>query len=688
VIGLDKCRNIGIIAHIDAGKTTLTERILFYTGVSHKMGEVHDGSAVMDWMEQEQERGITITAAATTCFWSGGINNDKFRINIIDTPGHVDFTIEVERSLRVLDGAIGVFCAVGGVESQSETVWRQANKYNVPRLAFVNKMDRPGADFFSVLNQMKTKLKAKVVPLTLPYFVGEVFVGIIDLVYKRLVVWNDESLGADFNYKDIPDECLNDFNKYRNVILEHVAESSDELMEIYLDKYDFSREVIMTSLRKLVTKNNVTLVLCGSAFKNKGVQLLLDAVCDYMPSPNDVTFGKVIQHSDNTDLDKLDFLALAFKIVTDPFVGTLTYLRVYAGVFDAGNFAYNSLKDKKERFGRILLMHANSREEIKSMRAGDIVAIVGLKYTTTGDTLCALGNNIILEQMLFPESVISVAVEPKTKNDQEKMGMALRKLAQEDPSLKVSVDPESSQTIISGMGELHLDIIVDRMRREFNVEATVGKPQVAYRETITKSVEQEGKYIRQSGGRGQYGHVVLKIEPLGVGDGVIFESKIFAGVVPREYIPAVKKGVLEQSQLGVLAGYPIVDVKITLIDGSYHDVDSSEMAFKNAAARAFKAGALRANLTLLEPIMLVCVVTPDEYLGDIIGDLNKRRGIIHGISDVVSAKDIRANVPLSEMFGYATVIRSITQGRATYTMEFSSYTPVPDFIAKNVLNSN
>ena len=688
MIGLDKCRNIGIIAHIDAGKTTLTERILFYTGVSHKMGEVHDGSAVMDWMEQEQERGITITAAATTCFWSGGINNDKFRINIIDTAGHVDFTIEVERSLRVLDGAIGVFCAVGGVESQSETVWRQANKYNVPRLAFVNKMDRPGANFFSVLNQMKTKLKANVVPLTLPYFVGEVFVGIIDLVYKRLVVWNDESLGADFNYKDIPDECLNDFHKYRNVILEKVAESSDELMEIYLEKYDFSREVIISSLRKLVTKNDVTLVLCGSAFKNKGVQLLLDAVCDYLPSPNDVTFGKVIQHSDNTDLDKLDFLALAFKIVTDPFVGTLTYLRVYSGVFDAGNFAYNSLKDKKERFGRILLMHANSREEIKSMRAGDIVAIVGLKYTTTGDTLCALGNNVILEQMLFPESVISVAVEPKTKNDQEKMGMALKKLAQEDPSLKVSVDPESSQTIISGMGELHLDIIVDRMRREFNVEATVGKPQVAYRETITKVVEQEGKYIRQSGGRGQYGHVVLKIEPLGVGDGVIFESKIFAGVVPREYIPAVKKGVLEQSQLGVLAGYPIVDVKITLIDGSYHDVDSSEMAFKNAAARAFKAGALRANLILLEPIMLVCVITPDEYLGDIIGDLNKRRGIIHGISDVVSAKDIRANVPLSEMFGYATVIRSITQGRATYTMEFSSYTPVPDFIAKNVLNSN
>jgi len=688
VIGLDKYRNIGIIAHIDAGKTTLTERILYYTGVSHKMGEVHDGAAVMDWMEQEQERGITITAAATTCFWNGGFNKNNFRINIIDTPGHVDFTIEVERSLRVLDGAIGVFCAVGGVESQSETVWRQANKYNVPRIAFVNKMDRPGANFFSVLEQMKTKLKANVVPLQLPYFIGETFVGVIDLVYKRLVVWDDESLGANFTYRDIPEEYLISFNKYRNIILEHIAELSDELMEVYLDKYDFSIDVIVASLRKLVVKNSITLVLCGSAFKNKGVQLLLDAVVDYLPSPNDVTFGKVIQHSEHNDLDKLDFLALAFKIVTDPFVGSLTYLRVYSGVFDAGNFAYNSLKDKKERFGRILLMHANSREEIKSMRAGDIVAIVGLKYTTTGDTLCAVGNNVILEQMIFPEAVISVAVEPKTKNDQEKMGMALRKLAQEDPSLKVSVDPESSQTIISGMGELHLDIIVDRMRREFNVESTVGKPQVAYRETITKSVEQEGKYIRQSGGRGQYGHVVLKIEPLGVGEGVIFESKIFAGVVPKEYIPAVKKGVLEQSQLGVLAGYPIVDVKVTLIDGSYHEVDSSELAFKNAAARAFKAGVLRANLILLEPIMLVCVVTPDEYLGDIIGDLNKRRGVIHSISDVVSAKDIRCKVPLSEMFGYATVVRSITQGRATYTMEFSSYTPVPDFIAKNILNSN
>ncbi|HIH2763780.1 MAG TPA: elongation factor G [Candidatus Azoamicus sp.] len=688
MIGLDKYRNIGIIAHIDAGKTTLTERILYYTGVSHKMGEVHDGAAVMDWMEQEQERGITITAAATTCFWNGGFNKNNFRINIIDTPGHVDFTIEVERSLRVLDGAIGVFCAVGGVESQSETVWRQANKYNVPRIAFVNKMDRPGANFFSVLEQMKTKLKANVVPLQLPYFIGETFVGVIDLVYKRLVVWDDESLGANFTYRDIPEEYLISFNKYRNIILEHIAELSDELMEVYLDKYDFSIDVIVASLRKLVVKNSITLVLCGSAFKNKGVQLLLDAVVDYLPSPNDVTFGKVIQHSEHNDLDKLDFLALAFKIVTDPFVGSLTYLRVYSGVFDAGNFAYNSLKDKKERFGRILLMHANSREEIKFMRAGDIVAIVGLKYTTTGDTLCAVGNNVILEQMIFPEAVISVAVEPKTKNDQEKMGMALRKLAQEDPSLKVSVDPESSQTIISGMGELHLDIIVDRMRREFNVESTVGKPQVAYRETITKSVEQEGKYIRQSGGRGQYGHVVLKIEPLGVGEGVIFESKIFAGVVPKEYIPAVKKGVLEQSQLGVLAGYPIVDVKVTLIDGSYHEVDSSELAFKNAAARAFKAGVLRANLILLEPIMLVCVVTPDEYLGDIIGDLNKRRGVIHSISDVVSAKDIRSKVPLSEMFGYATVVRSITQGRATYTMEFSSYTPVPDFIAKNVLNSN
>jgi elongation factor G len=688
VIGLDKYRNIGIIAHIDAGKTTLTERILYYTGVSHKMGEVHDGSAVMDWMEQEQERGITITAAATTCFWTGGFTKDKFRINIIDTPGHVDFTIEVERSLRVLDGAIGVFCAVGGVESQSETVWRQANKYNVPRIAFVNKMDRPGADFFSVLNQMKIKLKANVVPIQLPYFVEENFVGVIDLVYQRLVLWNDENLGSTFIYKDVPQDFYDQFTKYRNIILEHVAELSDDLMELYLEKYDFSSDVIISSLRKLVIKNNITLVLCGSAFKNKGVQLLLDAVADYLPSPTDVTFGKVIPYTNTDDLDKLGFLSLAFKIVTDPFVGTLTYLRVYSGVFDAGNFAYNSLKDKKERFSRILLMHANSREEIKSIRSGDIVAIVGLKYTTTGDTLCAMDSNIVLEQMVFPEAVISVAVEPKTKNDQEKMGIALRKLAQEDPSLKVSVDPESSQTIISGMGELHLDIIVDRMRREFNVEASVGKPQVAYRETIINTVEQEGKYIRQSGGRGQYGHVVLKIEPLTVGDGVIFESKIFAGAVPKEYIPAVKKGVLEQSQLGVLAGYPIVDVKVTLLDGSYHEVDSSELAFKNAAARAFKAGVLKANLILLEPIMLVCVITPDEYLGDIIGDLNKRRGIIHNIGDVVSAKDIRAKVPLSEMFGYSTAIRSITQGRATYTMEFSSYIPVPDFIAKNILNSN
>lgn len=687
ILDLDKYRNIGIIAHIDAGKTTLTERILFYTGVSHKLGEVHEGSAVMDWMEQEQERGITITAAATTCFWSGGFDKKTCKINIIDTPGHVDFTIEVERSLRVLDGAIGVFCAVGGVESQSETVWRQANKYNVPRIAFVNKMDRPGADFYSVLNQMKLKLKANILPIQLPYFFDEVFVGVIDLIYQRLIVWDDSDYGSTFTYKDIPTSCSDMCFKYRTAILERVAETSDEIMELYLDGRSVPVDKIVYELRKIVIKNDVILVLCGAAFKNKGIQTLLDAVVDFLPSPNDITFGKVIPVSLEKNLDKLNFLALAFKIVTDPFVGTLTYLRVYSGVFESGNFVYNSLKDKKERIGRVLLMHANLREEIKLMRSGDIVAVVGLKYTTTGDTLCSLNSSIVLEQMSFPEAVISIAVEPKTKNDQERMGIALKKLSHEDPSLKVSIDPESSQTIISGMGELHLDIVVDRLRREFAVESNVGKPQVAYRETVTKSVEQDGKYIRQSGGRGQYGHVVLGIEPLKPGEGVVFENKIFAGVVPKEYIPAVKKGVLEQSQLGVLAGYPIVDVKVTLLDGSYHEVDSSELAFKNAAARAFKAGVLKANVILLEPIMMVCVVTPDEYLGDIIGDLNKRRGIIQGISDIVSAKDVRVRVPLSEMFGYATVIRSITQGRATYTMEFFSYTPVPDFVSKNILNN-
>lgn len=688
MIDLDKYRNIGIIAHIDAGKTTVTERILFYTGVSHKIGEVHDGSAVMDWMEQEQERGITITAAATTCFWKGGFSKDLIRINIIDTPGHVDFTIEVERSLRVLDGAIGVFCAVGGVESQSETVWRQANKYNVPRIAFVNKMDRPGADFYSVLDQMKKKLKANFLPIQLPFYKNEVFSGVIDLVYNRLIVWDEDNYGSSFSFENIPSDFLENAIFYRKQILESVAESSDLLMENYLENDDLPIDIIIKELRNMVISNSLNLVLCGSAFKNKGIQTLLDAVVDYLPSPNDVTFDKVKTLDKSKKLNESDFLSLAFKIVTDPYVGTLTYIRVYSGVFESGNFVYNSVKDKKERFGRILLMHANTREEIKVINPGDIVAVVGLKYTMTGDTLCSLNSNIILEQISFPEAVISVAVEPKTKNDQEKMGVGLKKLAQEDPSLKVSVDPESSQTIISGMGELHLEIIVDRLRREFYVDANVGKPQVAYRETITASVEQEGKYIRQSGGRGQYGHVVLNIEPLSPGSGVIFESKIFAGVVPKEYIPAVKKGVLEQSQLGVLAGYPIVDVKVTLIDGSYHDVDSSELAFKNAASRAFKAGVLKANLILLEPIMLVCVVTPDDYLGDIIGDLNKRRGIIQSIGDVVSAKDIKAKVPLSEMFGYSTVIRSITQGRATYTMEFFSYNPVPDFIAKNILNNN
>lgn len=686
-IELSRYRNIGIIAHIDAGKTTLSERILFYTGISHKMGEVHEGSATMDWMEQEQERGITITSAATTCFWSGSNkNSDVHRINIIDTPGHVDFTIEVERSLRVLDGAIGVFCAVGGVEPQSETVWRQANKYNVPRIAFVNKMDRPGANFFAVISQMKKRFDVNVIPIQLPYFVNEIFVGVMDLITEKLVLWNEEDNGMTMRYESIPDDRKDEFVKYRNVILEAAAETSEDLMNKFFEKLTLSVDDIICGLRKRVISGDIVLLLCGSAFKNKGVQTLLDAVVDYLPSPQDVTFGKVIKDDGEKNLCKRSFLALAFKIVTDPFVGTLTYLRIYAGVLESGSFVYNSLKNHKERIGRLLLMHANSREDVKRAKAGDIIAAVGLKNTFTGDTLCAINERVVLEEMIFPEAVISVAVEPKTKNDQDKMGLALKKLAQEDPSFKVTVDKESSQTIISGMGELHLDIIVDRLRREFGVHSNVGKPQVAYRETITRSIEQEGKYIRQSGGRGQYGHVVLRIEPSDPGEGFVFENKIFAGVVPKEYIPAVKKGVLEQIQNGVLAGYPIVDVKVTLLDGSYHDVDSSEMAFKNAAARGFKAGVLNANLILLEPIMSVNVVTPDDYLGEVIGDLNKRRGMIQGVDEVVSAKDIRAKVPLSEMFGYATVLRSITQGRATYNMEFNSYSPVPEFISKSIID--
>lgn len=686
-VDLNRYRNIGIIAHIDAGKTTTTERILFYTGISHKMGEVHDGSAVMDWMEQEQERGITITSAATTCFWSG--YEEKFeahRINIIDTPGHVDFTIEVERSLRILDGAIGVFCAVGGVEPQSETVWRQANKYCVPRIAFINKMDRPGADFFSVVTQMKNKLNTKIIPMQLPYYENGYFIGIIDLVNQKLITWDEKTLGEKHKIEIIPKNEEEKFKKYRNELMEIAAESSESLMEKYLNNLELTKDEIINGIRKRTIANNIVPVFCGASFKNKGVQPLLDAVINYLPSPNDVTFEKVLKTKEKKDLEKINFLALAFKIVTDPFVGTLTYIRVYTGILESGTTVYNSTKEKKERIGRILLMHANSRDEIKNIKAGDIVAVVGLKNTTTGDTLCDINDNITLEKMTFPESVISIAIEPKTKNDQEKMSIALKKLTQEDPSFKVSVDKESSQTIMSGMGELHLEIITDRLKREFGVNTNIGKPRVAYRETITKKIEQQGKYIKQSGGRGQYGDVLIEIEPAKKGEGIIFENKIFAGSIPKEYIPAVKKGIIEQTQVGVLAGYPMVDIKITLLDGSYHEVDSSEMAFKNAASKAFKDGALKAGIILLEPLMSINVITPEEYLGEIIGDLNKRRGIIQGVSSNIDSKDIKAKVPMAEMFGYSTILRSISQGRAIYNMEFDSYIPTPESITKNILN--
>ncbi|HIH2762516.1 MAG TPA: elongation factor G [Candidatus Azoamicus sp. MARI] len=689
-VELKNYRNIGIIAHIDAGKTTLTERILFYTGVSHKIGEVHDGSATMDWMEQEQERGITITSAATTCFWASGFNKNENinRINIIDTPGHVDFTIEVERSLRVLDGAIGVFCAVGGVEPQSETVWRQANKYNVPRIAFINKMDRPGANFFDVVSQIEKKLKAKPLPIQLPYFENDLFIGVIDLIREKLIIWKEENQGIHYEFKDIPEKEKNKIAQYRKDLLEHAADVSEELLNTYLEKLTLTEEQIIKSLRYKTIKNELTLVMCGSAFKNKGVQILLDSIIEFLPSPYDVTYDKITCLDKNKNLIDNDFLGIAFKIFTDPFVGTLTYVRLYSGKLSSGDTIYNSSKDRKERIGRILLMHANTREDVKDVNAGDIIAIVGLKETITGETLCSINKRTILEKMIFPEAVISVALEPKTKNDQEKMSTALRKLSLEDPSFKVSFDKESSQTIISGMGELHLDIIVDRLKREFGVHANTGKPQVAYRETIQKTVEQEGKYIKQSGGRGQYGHVVLKISPSEKGKGFVFENKIFAGVVPKEYIPAVKKGIEEQIQNGVLAGYPMVDITVALIDGSYHDVDSSEIAFKNAAGRGFKTGVLNANPILLEPIMNVIIITPDDYLGDIIGDLNKRRGIIQGISDVISGKEIKSKVALAEMFGYATTLRSITQGRANYTMEFEAYSPVPETQYKNIINKN
>lgn len=689
---IERYRNIGIMAHIDAGKTTTTERILYYTGVSHKIGEVHDGAATMDWMEQEQERGITITSAATTCFWKGMSQQfPEHRINIIDTPGHVDFTIEVERSLRVLDGACAVFCAVGGVEPQSETVWRQANKYKVPRMAFVNKMDRAGADFLRVVKQIKERLGGNPVPLQLAVGAEENFQGIVDLIKMKAVYWEEANMGIKFEEREIPEDLQSLAVEWREKMVESAAEANEELMEKYLEAGDLSEEDIRTGIRLQTLANEIVPVLCGSAFKNKGVQAMLDAIIGYMPSPVDVHAIKgILDDKDETEAerhpdDDEPFAALAFKIATDPFVGTLTFFRVYSGILSSGDTVYNPVKSKKERVGRILQMHANSREEIKEVRAGDIAAAVGLKDVTTGDTLCDLNNVITLERMEFPEPVISVAVEPKTKVDQEKMGMALSKLAQEDPSFRVHTDEESGQTIISGMGELHLEIIVDRMKREFHVEANVGEPQVAYRETIRKVVEQEGKFVRQSGGRGQFGHVWLKIEPQESGSGYEFVNEIVGGAVPREYIPAVDKGVQEQMENGVIAGYPVVDVKVTLYDGSYHDVDSSEMAFKIAGSMCFREGARNASPALLEPMMSVEVVTPEDYMGDVMGDLNRRRGIVSGMEDSPSGKVIRAEVPLKEMFGYATDLRSATQGRATYSMEFSRYAEAPGGIADEVI---
>ncbi len=684
------------MAHIDAGKTTTTERILFYTGVSHKIGEVHDGAATMDWMEQEQERGITITSAATTCFWKGMSGDfDEHRINIIDTPGHVDFTIEVERSLRVLDGACAVFCAVGGVEPQSETVWRQATKYNVPRLAFVNKMDRDGADFLRVVEQIKTRLGSNSVPMQLPIGAEKEFKGVIDLVKMKAIYWEEENMGIAFEEKEIPDEYQADAENYRELMVEAAAEASEELMDVYLESGELSTEQIIEGIRLQTLANEVVPVFCGSAFKNKGVQALLDAVINFMPSPIDVPAitghlnDKNETEAERHSSDDEPFAALAFKIATDPFVGTLTFFRVYSGVLSSGDSVFNSVKENKERVGRILQMHANSREEIKEVRAGDIAAAVGLKDVTTGDTLCDSSAQIVLERMEFPDPVISVAVEPKTKPDQEKMGLALGKLAQEDPSFRVHTDEESGQTIISGMGELHLDIIVDRMRREFKVEANVGKPQVAYRETIRKTVEKaEGKFVRQSGGKGQYGHVIFKIEPQDTGAGYEFVNEIVGGVVPKEYIGAIDKGVQEQIANGVLAGFPMVDVKVTLYDGSYHDVDSNEMAFKIAGSLGFKEGAAEADAVLLEPMMKVEIVTPEDYLGAVTGDLNRRRGILQGTEESPSGKVIKAEVPLSEMFGYATDLRSATQGRATYTMEFGHYNQVPPNIAEGIIAKN
>jgi len=681
---LERVRNIGIMAHIDAGKTTTTERILFYTGVSHKIGEVHDGAATMDWMEQEQERGITITSAATTCTW------DDHQVNIIDTPGHVDFTIEVERSLRVLDGAVGVFCAVGGVQPQSETVWRQADRYSVPRIAFVNKMDRTGADFFGVVDSIRERLGHNAVALNIPIGAEEDFLGVVDLVSMKAIVWKDEAMGSMYDVVDIPDDLQEIAEERREMLLDAVLVNDEDLMMAYLEGEEIDQNALKACIRKSVLDISVIPVLAGTAFKNKGVQTLLDAVVDYMPAPVDVPAIKGVNPDTDEDderqsSDDEPFSALAFKVMTDPFVGTLTFFRVYSGVAEAGSYIINSTKGRKERLGRILLMHANERSEIKEVRAGDIASAVGLKATTTGDTLCTPDAPIILERMEFPEPVISVAIEPKTKADQEKMGVALGRLAAEDPSFRVRTDEETGQTIISGMGELHLEILVDRMRREFNVEANVGKPQVAYRETIRSATKAEGKFVRQSGGRGQYGHCWLEIEPMEPGSGFEFIDKISGGSIPREYIPAVGKGCEEAMANGVLAGYPMVDIRATVVDGSYHDVDSNEMAFKVAGSMGFRAGCAQASPIILEPMMEVEVVTPEDYMGDIVGDLNRRRGRVLGMEDRHGAKVIEAEVPLSEMFGYSTNVRSMSQGRATYTMQFKHYEEVPKNIALEII---
>jgi len=688
---IERYRNIGIMAHIDAGKTTTTERVLFYTGVSHKIGEVHDGAATMDWMEQEQERGITITSAATTCFWKGmGGNYPEHRINIIDTPGHVDFTIEVERSLRVLDGACTVFCAVGGVQPQTETVWRQANKYRVPRLAFVNKMDRSGANFMRVYEQIKTRLKAEPVPIQLPIGAEEKFEGVVDLIKMKAIYWDEESRGTKFEEREIPVNLQADAQVWREKMLETAAEANEDLMNKYLENGDLEASDIKSGLRTRTINNEIVPMMCGTAFKNKGVQAMLDAVIDYMPSPTDILAIEGEKENGEPDKrladDSEPFSALAFKIATDPYVGQLIFFRVYSGVVASGDTIYNPVKGRKERIGRLLQMHANQREEIKEVRAGDIAAAVGLKDVVTGDTLCDPQKIITLERMDFPEPVIHVAVEPKTKMDQEKMGIALNRLAQEDPSFRVRTDEESGQTIISGMGELHLEIIVDRMKREFGVEANVGAPQVAYREAIRKQVEIEGKFVKQSGGRGQYGHVWLRMEPNETGKGFEFIDEIKGGAVPREYIPAVEKGLLETLPSGVLAGYPVVDVKVTLFDGSYHDVDSNENAFKMAASIAFKDGMRKANPVLLEPMMAVEVESPEDFMGNVVGDLSSRRGMIQGMEDVPGLKVIRAEVPLAEMFGYSTALRSATQGRATYSMEFKHYSEAPKNVAEAIIN--